>query len=147
MSFVVFPAAHSNIQIKCFSKGMINAASSPCYKKKKKCHRATDWQQTLTTRALPNIYSILETCCHATQTFPVLHVMQPSMCFRENERDESGRRAFYSVERRVLCERKHMLLFSLFFFFFSKRVVHTGDWLLTCYIHNDDWIPNNGRLK
>lgn len=45
----------------------------------------------------------------------------------------------YSVEGHVLGEETHGRFFFMNpFSFVSKRVVHTGDWLLTCFIHSDD---------
>lgn len=98
------------IQIKCFSEGLTLPALLST--QKKECHRATDY---VTTHMLPSIYSILEMCCHATQTFPILRVLQPSFIEYERER-KVGEGQIYSVEGHVLRERKHM---PPFFFFMN----------------------------
>lgn len=140
----VLCGVHSNSN-QVFLKGLMLPAllSILSYYKKKECHRATDY---LTTRTLPSIYSILEMCCHAAQTFPILRAYH----YRIGEREESGRRAVL-LGGRTRAERGNTcppFFYSMNpFSFVSKRLAHTGDCLLTCYIHSDDWVPNNGGTE
>lgn len=128
----VLCGVHSNSN-QVFLKGLMPAL---LLQEKRSAIGTQSDRQTLTTATLPSIYSILEMCCHAAQTLPILRALRRSI---EYEGDESGRREFHSVEGHVLRERKHML-----HFFEQKRCTNRRlTWCVPC----DDWMPNNGGLK
>lgn len=136
------------IQIKCFSKDCKPFLS---YRRKKKNRSAIGPQTIGQHKRCQALIPFWKWVAMPPKHFPFCVHFGCIVYWKKYETEESGRRAVSLGGRtRAAREETHAPLLSLresFFSFVSRRVAHTGDWLLTGYKHSHDRVPNNERLK